>query len=91
MVLSEKPNHGSRYVEDTTANERERSGSYGGDTMIEQDEVFAQGDHKVDMERAAQLNPTRLRGKALGVMITVVAGTGVCVIARVFSCESGIR
>lgn len=40
----------------------------------------------IDLEEAAQLRPTKLRGKALNFMVTFVAGTGVGV---AWSCARG--
>jgi len=59
---------------DTTPVNNDRD-SLGGETAV----VNGPGKealHEVDMERAASMKPSRLHGKALSIMVTVVAGTG---------------
>ena len=51
--------------------------SLGGETAIDENESNGYKPTPVDTHYAAQLRPSRLSGKALNLMVTVVAGTGV--------------
>jgi hypothetical protein len=55
-------------------------GSVGEETAFDeaQGDVF-KGQQRVDTHYASQLQPSKLRGRALNMMVTVVAGTGVSV------------